>query len=554
MAHKKLDVGDKVKVESLVGELVDFIQGCYGQGKEPRIEDFSPVSRDGEQRSSQLNKLLELTGVPRFCSAEVLYRLFAALDEQFDGERKLPPESIRRKLLSGIGEALDEQERDVRRRIEGVLVLLHKSNECEQLLATGNNGPKRRQSLKRIVDQGTRIRDHLVGFMVANPSLMTIGVQSLFGEEDDPILVKGLIDSCGGQLDFIAQSSLIASQGRIRANHVNNAFHALSRAGIGAIEAFDQGLMDLLSLLEFDTDWDSNTLASNKSRVEQRIKSLMDEFENEHRGAIMEARGRAEEQVQRYAPTAVTELITNKTLNNSLAGDVIQGEGRLHAGIRLLKEGILVRRQELSKGWAFIREKAGESLEVETRALEEKVERLASEHDVLKDNFEGDVFREDHFQFELDRVKAELEVAREILEQQENTHTEIQKHVNELIDLQGNTMDRLLEQIEVVENRVRVQTKDIFKSLLGLDLNAQRQVDIIEFGDPELSMGLVIGYGKKLSPDAQVAVAKTVNRQLQRTLLRGMQDQLIVYARRFIPTELLLEVFREGDLNKGVYS
>ena len=99
MAHKKLDVGDKVKVESLVGELVDFIQGCYAQGKEPRIEDFSPVSHDGEQRSNKLNQLLELTGVPRFCSAEVLYRLFAALDEQFEGERKLPPESIRRKPI-----------------------------------------------------------------------------------------------------------------------------------------------------------------------------------------------------------------------------------------------------------------------------------------------------------------------------------------------------------------------------------------------------------------------------------------------------------------------
>jgi len=553
MAQLKLTAAQRNEVEGLVGDLVEFIQGCYADGREPVITDFSPGSPEAERRSIQVDKLLALTGVPRFCSSEVLWRLFNVLDEQYPDERKLPPESIRRKLLSGLGEALDQQETDVRQRVEGVLVLIHKANECEMLLS---EQPKHeaRESLQRVIEQGERIRSYLVGFMVKNPSLVTIGVQSLFSDEDDTELVKGLIESCGSNLDFVAQSGIIASQGRIRATHVNNAFRTLSRAGITAIEGFDRGLMDLLSLLEFDTDWRGDEVLKNKSRIEQRIKTVEEEFNQIHKVEIMAARQHADAEVKRYYPAAVMELIDKKVLNGALAGDVIQSESRLHGSIRVLKDGLNIRRQELHKGWDFIRKKAEAALEVETGTMNDEVERLGAEHGMLKQNLDDDVFREDHFQFEIDRVGAELEVAQENRDQQKQAHKEIREHIKKLITIQDGTMERLIEQIEAVEQKIRVQTKEIFKALLGAELNAQRQVDIIEFGDPELSLSMVISYGKGLSADAQVAVAKTVNRQLQRTLLRGTQENLVVYARRFIPTELLLEVFREGDLDKGVSS
>ena len=553
MTAKTLDTAHRKEIERLVAELVDFVQGCYAGGQEPRINDFSPVSAEAEQRSNTLDRLLELTGVPRLCSAEVLYRLFDAMDELFEGERKLPPESIRRKLLSGLGQALDQQEQELRQRVEGVLVLLRKAADCA-LAMPGETNPERRKSLERIVIEGNRIRAHLIDFMVSNPSLMTTGVQSLFGDEDDSELVKGLIDSCGGQLDFIAQSGIISSQARIRANHVNNAFRQVSQAGMAAIDGFDHGLMELVSLLEFDGDWDVGEISRNNARIEQKIKTVMETFDTVHRQDILAARESAEKEVRRYAPMAANELIANKTLNQALAGDIIQGEGRLHTGIRLLKEGIQMRRQELRKGWAYIKQKANESLEVEGRSLTENLVRLTDEHTVMKSNYDNDVLREDHFRFELDRVTAELEQAKEADRQQKTAHAEIRDHIDNLIQVQSRTMDRLLEQIEAVEDKLRLQTKEIFRALLSEDLNAQRQVEIIEFGDPELSLSLVINSGKRLSADAQVAVARTGNRQLQRTLLRGLQDQLVVYARRFIPSELLLEVFTEGDLNKGIYS
>ena len=551
MAQLKLTAEQRKEVEGLVGDLVEFIQGCYAAGREPVIEDFSPGSRDADGRSKQVDRLLALTGVPRFCSSEVLWRLFNVLDEQYPEDRKLPPESIRRKLLSGLGEALDQQEEDVRQRIEGVLVLIHKANECELLLAEQPEHPQR-ESLERVIEQGNRIRGYLVAFMVSNPSLVTIGVQSLFSDEDDPRLVRGLIESCGSNLDFVAQSGIIASQGRIRATHINNVLRALSRAGITAIEGFDRGLMDLLSLLEFDVDWRGDDVMRNKTRIEQRIKAVEEEFNRVHKVEMMAARNHADAEVKRYYPAAVMELIDKKVLNDALAGDVIQSESRLHGSIRVLKDGIRMRRQELAKGWDFIQKKAEAALEVETGTINDEVERLSAEHGLLKQNLDDDVFREDHFQFEVDRVAAELAVAQESRDQQKQAHQDIRAHIKKLIEIQDVTMNRLLEQIEAVEEKVRAQTKQIFKSLLGADLNAQRQVDIIEFADPELSLSMVISYGKALSPDAQVAVAKTVNRQLQRTLLRGTQENLVVYARRFIPTELLLEVFREGDLDKGV--
>lgn len=551
MAQLKLSAEQRKQVEGLVAELVEFIQGCYVEGREPGIADFSPGSPESDRRSAQVDKLLALAEVPRFCSSEVLWRLFNALDEQFTEDRKLPPESIRRKLLSGLGEALDQQEEDVRQRIEGVLVLIHKANECEVLLSEQPEHPQK-ESLERVIEQGNRIRSYLIDFMVGNPSLVTIGVQSLFADEDDTRLVKGLIASCGRNLDFVAQSGIIASQGRIRATHINNAFRALSRAGTTAIEGFDRGLMDLLSLLEFDTDWRGDDVMRNKKRIEQRLKGVEEEFRTVHKVEMMSARNNADAEVKRYYPAAVMELIETQVLNGSLAGDVIQSESRLHASIRVLKDGLRLRRQELSKGWDFIRKKAEDALEVETSTINDEVERLSTEHGLLKQNLDDDVFREDHFQFEVDRVAAELEVAQESRDQQKQAHKEIRAHIKQLIDIQSTTMDRLLEQIGAVEEKVRAQTKQIFKSLLGAELNAQRQVDIIEFADPELSLSMVISYGKNLSPDAQVAVAKTVNRQLQRTLLRGTQENLVVYARRYIPSELLLEVFREGDLDKGV--
>lgn len=553
MTSKTLDAAQRREVEQLIAELLDFVQARCAGGDEPRIEDFSPVSAEAQRRSESLDRLLELTDVPRLCSAEVLYRLFEALDALFEGERKVPPESIRRRLLSGLGQALDQQEAELRQRIEGVLVLLRKASDCADALVDEVN-PERRKSLERIVVEGKRIRTHVVKFMVDNPSLMTTGVQSLFGDEDDTVLVKGLIDSCGGQLDFIAQSGIISSQARIRANRVNHAFRQVSQAGIAAIDGFDQGLMEMVSLLEFDGDWDVGAISKNNARIEQKIKLVMETFDKTHRPAILAAREQAEKEVRRYAPMAARELITNKTLIHALAGDVIQGEARLHTGIRLLKEGIQMRRQELRKGWAYVKQKAAESLEVEDRSLAENLARLTDEHAVMQSNYDNDVLREDHFRFELDRVSAELEQAKEADRQQKQAHAEIRDRIDRLIEVQGNTMDRLLEQIEAVEAKVRSQTKEIFRSLLSEDLNAQRQVEIIEFGDPELSLSMVINCGKRLSADAQVAVAKTGNRQLQRTLLRGMQDQLVVYARRFIPSELLLEVFTEGDLNKGIYS
>lgn len=553
MTQVKLSTEQRKEIEGLVGELVEFIQGRYASGGEPVIADFSTSTADGQRRSMGVNRLLTLTGVPRFCSSELLWRLFNALDEQFPDDRKLPPESIRRKLLSGLGEALDRQEEDVRQRIEGVLVLVHKANECEQILSEDPES-RHRDSLQRIIEQGDRIRSYLIDFLVKNPSLVTVGVQSLFADEDDPRLVAGLIKSCGKDLDFVAQSGIIASQARIRATHVNNSFRTLSSAGIAAIEAFDRGLMDLLSLLEFDSDWRGDEVSRNKTRVEQRIKVVMEEFNTVYKVDIMSARKHADAEVARYFPAAVTEMIEKKVLNDALAGDVIQGEGRLHASIRLLKDGLGMRRLELQKGWAFIEKKAEEALQVESGTLDDEVARLRSEHGLLKENYDSDVLYEDHFQLELDRVGAELEVAQESRSQQKQAHDEIRAHIKQLIEVQRGAMDKLLEQIEAVEAKVRAQTKEVFKTLIGADVNAQRQVDIIEFGDPELSMSLVIGCGKNLSPDAQVAVAKTVNRQLQRTLLRGTQENLVVYARRFIPTELLLEVFREGDLDKGIHS
>ena len=324
------------------------------------------------------------------------------------------------------------------------------------------------------------------------------------------------------------------------------------RAGTNAIEAFDRGLMDLLSLLDLDSNWSGDEVWKNKQRIEQRIEGVMAEFDSVHREAVVRERTRAEMDVARYRPAAVMKLIEDKVLNPGLAGDVIQGEGRLHSGIRVLKDGIHTRRQELRKGWSYIDQKANEALDVESRVVADQVERLASEHSTLKENYDSDVLNEDHFQFEIDRVAAELEVAQETRDEQVKAHEEIRGRVKQLIDLQRKTMERLLEQVEAVETKVRMQTNAVFKRLLNADLNAQRQVDIIQFGDAELTLSLIISQGKGLSPDAQVAVAKTENRQLQRTLLRGMQEGLVVYARRFIPSELLLEVFREDDLTKGI--
>ncbi len=547
-----LGAQEQREVVDLVAKLLEFIQNCYANGREPGIAEFTSAAGQGGDQSQALSRLLEVTGVPRLCSSELLLSLFEAIDNGVKDGGRVLPESIRRKLLSGLGEALDTQEREVRARVEGLLLLIAKARECEEILHKTRDA-EQKASLQRTVDQGKRLKAVVVKFMTGNPSLMTPGVQALFADEDDTDLVTGLIDSCGSRLDFLAQSAVISSQARIRNTHVTNAFRGLSRAGITAIESFDRGLLDLLSLLEFDSDWTGDEVWKNKERIEQRIKAVMEEFNSVHREEVMSARTNAELAVARYHPAAVTELIKNKVLDPGLAGDVIQGEGRLHGSIRVLKDGLHTRRQELRKGWSFIEHKSNEALEVESRVMAEQVERLSNEHSELKGSYDTDVMNEDHYQFEIDRVAAELEVANETLTQQQQAHEQIRSRVTALITLQRKTMERLLEQLEAVEDKVRGQTKEVFKSLLGADLDAQRQVDIVEFGDAELSLSLIISNGKRLSPDAQVAVARTGNRQMQRTLLRGMQDALVVYARRFIPSELLLEVFRAGDLTKGIH-
>jgi hypothetical protein len=540
----------KAETRALIQDLAGYIVARHRAGRPVGIADLAGSAGGAGDKARSVNMLLKRLEVPRQCSSETVWRVFEAVDQRFEDAAKLLPQPLRDEIATRIGNALDEQDSRVAERLESLLNLFDEVGVSSSGDSRANASADRERQQREA--QALHAKTRLLSFINGHPSLITPLVQILLARADDLDIVNALIDSVSGNLDFVAQSNIIEQQSRIRNKHLIEAIRDVSDTGLSAVELFELGFADILSIMEDEPEWNQKNLQAYRGKIEKRAFHVIKEFNQSYRSDIIRSQQRSEREIERAKNHVLLELIKRSQLGFGLAAEIVKLESQLHSGIRPVIGRLTKKKKELEESKRKMEGRVRKLLDRQVLTLSNEIAELQEQYAANRRDLEADILREDHYKNQIAIVARQLKEKQATARQQEEAHSVILSRMNDMSKTQAEIIHRLITRIGALESDLSAQSKQIFAHLIGPDLGLERQVEVIQFGDRELSVKLVRALGAKLSAEAQIAIAKSGDRELQKQMLEVVGNRVVAYARRYLEADLMLAAMEHTDLLDGI--
>jgi len=514
----------------------------FGKSLEQRLAQGQITLRElttGSLRD-EVNRILALIGLPRLCGTDTIWKLLYLVDYQIPGGQNLISAPVRNWLLGPLWDELEAQERTVVGGLNGLLVVVH------QAVLTQRQAPES-PDLATIIEHGQRAREQICAFVRRYPSLLTFGVQTRLMDADDLEIARAFVESFQGTPDFVTQQSIIATQSRLRGRGISEPLRAVTEAGSRAAKLLGEGISAVMETVNNEIRGNFNASLQQGQKIDTQVAALQGEVNN-NRALITRLRAIAEQEIERYAPNLYLTLMRESALEPYTGGEIVGAETRIDRGVTALIAGLTAQRDEYQAGHGLLLNSLREIFDHLRDAKNDELRRLETDLQRNRIGWEKDPHREEHYGSEIKRLEAALNTQRSLVEQQAKLRANVENRVEKLMTVQTALLDRLIQQIQLLHERIRAQTRTVFAQLVTVPLASEKQVALVEFGDRNLLLELISNLRSQLSYDTQVLIAATLDEELQRALVKTLGDALVIAARKLINPNLLVAAFDEKTL------